>query len=683
MHLALNILFLNLFLSVFEQANTLSSIKDVEFYTEVLYPTFRRHRSRLRNSAFAFGGSPINKIRGTRDVQKNLENVSSFQEECLHWMQTLFCNGIKTPNSNTSFDCKAQLSLNETSELKKENKFFLIGNVKRNSNETNKFKLNLYPIDDSISENITNSKDLNFQEKGAILLDLNCWPKFSKESPLIVLTCGYTVCLNHLDDLSDNFECFICKNHQISKKECFEMNRNKSVLKERDYANQVKELKEKCFKFKSVKQKPQYHIDNFFNDLMNQIETKKEKFKLDLLQQIDEYVNDLFNKINKFKEKFEKNLNQNLKMINLDQIEEVLKKNLALSNVLSQEKANFYDSKLKDLHKIKFKLDQLENLFVNSIKVEIKDKPVRLDLEYCLASLQFSSNLRPKSPDLSKISEKAHFESNATCLEILKSDEIVSGTKGGLIKIWDIEKGKCVKRIQAHKKTTNCIKLADNERIVTCSADGTIKIWNKETGDCLKCIESPKSCIEVIEIWKDKIISCDWSELIRIWDVQRGECEHILNNHESFVNCLKIFDANRLLSGSNDRTIILWDLENFNCLEVFKGHQSSVMCIEKLDELVFLSGSKSGEIKVWNVHTIECLMTLEAHNKAVRQIQVCENEDFISCSEDGTLKLWKLLSNKNVSAYKCENIEFSCLEFLNSGNLVTCDKFGILRIFSE
>ncbi|CAF1035190.1 unnamed protein product [Brachionus calyciflorus] len=171
----LSLIFFNFFFNSFlKQTNGLSSAKEVDFYTEVLYPTFRRHRSRLRQRAFLFGGSPISKIRGARDVEKNINNVLNVQNECLYQMQTLFCNGMKTNNLNTSFSCGAEISLNENLD-KKVNKF-LISDVKINSTETNKFKLYLHPI--PINENSSQTNNQNYQEKATILLDIKCWPKF-------------------------------------------------------------------------------------------------------------------------------------------------------------------------------------------------------------------------------------------------------------------------------------------------------------------------------------------------------------------------------------------------------------------------------------------------------------------------------------------------------------------------
>lgn len=50
-----------------------SKSKNINFYQEMLYPAFRRHRARIRPFAH-LKGSPIIHIRGTRDTNNNRRN---------------------------------------------------------------------------------------------------------------------------------------------------------------------------------------------------------------------------------------------------------------------------------------------------------------------------------------------------------------------------------------------------------------------------------------------------------------------------------------------------------------------------------------------------------------------------------------------------------------------------------
>ncbi|RNA32524.1 hypothetical protein BpHYR1_006367 [Brachionus plicatilis] len=68
-----------------------------------------------------------------------------------------------------------------------------------------------------------------------------------EDSVQIVLSCGYTVCLEHVNNLGDTFQCIICKNHVINKQALFNMNKNRSILSKLQFTNYLNTVKEKCF----------------------------------------------------------------------------------------------------------------------------------------------------------------------------------------------------------------------------------------------------------------------------------------------------------------------------------------------------------------------------------------------------------------------------------------------------
>lgn len=53
-----------------------SKSQNINFYKEMLYPAFRRHRARIRPFAKLLG-APINHIRGTRDTE-NKRNKTKY-----------------------------------------------------------------------------------------------------------------------------------------------------------------------------------------------------------------------------------------------------------------------------------------------------------------------------------------------------------------------------------------------------------------------------------------------------------------------------------------------------------------------------------------------------------------------------------------------------------------------------
>jgi WD40 repeat protein len=72
------------------------------------------------------------------------------------------------------------------------------------------------------------------------------------------------------------------------------------------------------------------------------------------------------------------------------------------------------------------------------------------------------------------------------------------------------------------------------------------------------------------------------------------------------------FDKNKIMSGSNDRTIKLWDVNTGQCLHTLKGHTDWVRCL-KFDDSKMASGGFDETIKLWDMHTGKCLTTLKGN----------------------------------------------------------------------
>ena len=69
-------------------------------------------------------------------------------------------------------------------------------------------------------------------------------------------------------------------------------------------------------------------------------------------------------------------------------------------------------------------------------------------------------------------------------LEILSSENVLSGSADQTIKLWSIDSGECLRTYVGHLSTVLCLRTLTEDRITSGSSDWTIKIWNVKTGDC-------------------------------------------------------------------------------------------------------------------------------------------------------------------------------------------------------
>ena len=97
------------------------------------------------------------------------------------------------------------------------------------------------------------------------------------------------------------------------------------------------------------------------------------------------------------------------------------------------------------------------------------------------------------------------------------------------MKVWNIESGTCLRKLEGHSNWVNYIVRLSNKNIVSCSDDKTIKVWNVNTGECLKTIEDSEENYYFTKLSNDKIISHSKEGISKLFDIKSGNCLKTFN----------------------------------------------------------------------------------------------------------------------------------------------------------
>ena len=115
----------------------------------------------------------------------------------------------------------------------------------------------------------------------------------------------------------------------------------------------------------------------------------------------------------------------------------------------------------------------------------------------------------------------------------------------------------------------------------------------------------------------DKILTGSDDMKINVYDTQTGALRSILTGHEGGVWALQ-YEGNTLVSGSTDRSVRVWDIERGVCTQVFQGHTSTVRCLQILmpkeigrtpggkpimmpKQPLIITGSRDSNLRVWRL----------------------------------------------------------------------------------
>ncbi|KAI8826785.1 WD40-repeat-containing domain protein [Fimicolochytrium jonesii] len=173
----------------------------------------------------------------------------------------------------------------------------------------------------------------------------------------------------------------------------------------------------------------------------------------------------------------------------------------------------------------------------------------------------------------------------------MKGRVVVSASGDRSIKLWDLHTGAHLKTLLGHTRGIACIQF-DGDLIVSGSSDSTIKLWSAPTGTLLRTIDGHTSLVRTLQFDDTRIVSGSYDETIKVWDLKTGELLLDLcgggnlgatrmgvegaggittvgaaatnvgttptRAHSGRVFKLA-FDETRIVSCSQDQTIIVWD----------------------------------------------------------------------------------------------------------------------------
>lgn len=162
------------------------------------------------------------------------------------------------------------------------------------------------------------------------------------------------------------------------------------------------------------------------------------------------------------------------------------------------------------------------------------------------------------------------------------------------------------------------------------------------------------TCLEVDEA-AGRIFTGSEDGTVGIWSWRAGRITALgtLTGHRGGVWAMRLIpEANTLITGSTDRSVLVWDLGTQAMRHQMLGHVSTIRCLEVWREYA-VSGSRDGTLRIWNWHTGELLSHVaRAHEVSVRCMALLGDTGLLlSGSYDTTCALWDIRSGRLVQRF--------------------------------
>lgn len=248
---------------------------------------------------------------------------------------------------------------------------------------------------------------------------------------------------------------------------------------------------------------------------------------------------------------------------------------------------------------------------------------------------------------------------------------LATGGADGLIRIISVANSEEIKILEGHKKLIYDIQShpqSDNI-ILSTSKDGTIRLWDVDQNKCIAIFEADAT-VTCFHSSGEQFISGNSRGELRVWNVpsttetmddepitvEKKSSRLVRKMHgDSYIDCIRIANGNVLSKSINGR-MEYWDIETektIRSIRVRSGENYSRFDVS-LDELFFCVGSSQGTIYVYNVQTGKLVSEL-GHRRSTKAVRCCvfsrDSRQIVSAGEDGFIMRYDYIDSDTLAEW--------------------------------
>ena len=166
---------------------------------------------------------------------------------------------------------------------------------------------------------------------------------------------------------------------------------------------------------------------------------------------------------------------------------------------------------------------------------------------------------------------------------------------------------------------------------------------------------------------------------INNFDISLKKPIHILNYHKDYIYCLFILNDGRLISGSEDKSIIIYNKTTYKSDLIINENEGPVYCITQLSSGILATCCGNGTIKLFNIkgNIYNIIQTLNDHTDIIFKIIEIKNKYLVSCSYDKSIIFYLKDNNKYKKDYQIStNGPCNCISQIKENEICYSEKIN-------
>ncbi len=227
---------------------------------------------------------------------------------------------------------------------------------------------------------------------------------------------------------------------------------------------------------------------------------------------------------------------------------------------------------------------------------------------------------------------------------------LCSGGADSIIQVYDASNlvPLCVVyTLTGHTLAVSCLCVLESGLLASGSNDRTIRIWELEKFSCLRVLNGHTDAVSCLTLSGNFLWSGAYDKTLRQWSWRDGVCAHVIVGHPGTVHTINVVSDGRLVSGAKDGALRVWlpqspvaaDGSPVALKKAYPAHAEALWVALASGPDVLLSGSLDKSIKVWDLATMKSDRELVGHSKGVLALAV-SGSTLISGSLDSTIIVW-------------------------------------------
>jgi WD40 repeat protein len=267
------------------------------------------------------------------------------------------------------------------------------------------------------------------------------------------------------------------------------------------------------------------------------------------------------------------------------------------------------------------------------------------------------------------------------------SARLVAGGDDGAVRLYDTAGGTLLRRYAGTGGVVLALAFApDGASFAAGYSDGALIQWQAASDTVVRPFLGHTAAVDAVAFSADgsQLMAGDESGMAILWSVADGSQAFTFDHAGAAVTSVAFSPANaqRVLTGSSDRTARVWSTINGHLTEEFApvfnngtlvaGHSDAITSVAySPDGTLVATGSADKTAQLWDVATGSKLRTLSAHTDAVTGVGFSpDGKQLVTSSADHTAMLWDVATGNQLRTLQPCLSPITAASFSPDGNLV-------------